>query len=66
MQEGSLSSGSAQSLFQYLPPSATRSILITTQSRDMALKLVEESNIITVEPMDKEQALALYKKKLEI
>lgn len=32
----------------------------------MALKLVEESNIITVEPMDKEQALALYKKKLEI
>ena len=65
-QEGGLSSGSAQPFLQYLPPSATGSILITTRSRDMALKLVEESNIITVEPMDKEQALALCEKKLGI
>jgi len=58
-QEGGLSSGFTQPLFQYLPPSATGSILITTRSRDTALKLVEESKIIAVEPMDEGQAQAL-------
>ena len=65
-QEGGLSSSSAQPLFLYLPLSATGLILITTQSRDVALRIVEEGNIITVEPMDKGQALALCKKKLGI
>jgi tetratricopeptide (TPR) repeat protein len=65
-QEGGLNSDSAQPLFLYLPPSAAGLILITTRSRDMALKMVEEGNIITVEPMDKVQALALCKKKLGI
>jgi hypothetical protein len=65
-QEGGLSSSSAQPLFLYLPLSATGLILIITRSRDIALKVVEEGNIITVEPIDKGQALALYKKKLGI
>ena len=65
-QEGGLSDGSAQPLFLYLPPSVTGLILITTRSRDVALKMVEEGNIIIVEPMDKGQALALCKKKLGI
>ena len=41
-------------------------ILIITQSRDIALKMVEKGNIITVELIDKGQALALCKKKLGI
>ncbi|KAF2184939.1 hypothetical protein K469DRAFT_779558, partial [Zopfia rhizophila CBS 207.26] len=65
-QEGGLSSGSAQPLFQYLLLSATGLVLITTRSRYTALKLVEEGNIITVEPMDKGQAMALCEKKLGI
>ncbi|KAI9761339.1 MAG: hypothetical protein M1840_001963 [Geoglossum simile] len=63
-QEGGLSSGFAQSLLRYLPLSRNGSILITTRSRNMALKLVEESNIIAVEPMDKAHALALFERKL--
>ena len=63
-QEGGLSSGLAQPLLRYLPPSGNGTILITTRSRHMALKLVEESNIVAVEPMDKGQALALFETKL--
>jgi Tetratricopeptide repeat len=63
-QEGDLSSGLAQPLFRYLPPSGNGSILITTRSRNMALKLVEENNIIPVEPMGEGQALALFETKL--
>lgn len=40
------------------------SILVTTRSRDAALKLVEQSNVIAVEPMNKDNALALLEKKL--
>ncbi|OCK72906.1 hypothetical protein K432DRAFT_340927, partial [Lepidopterella palustris CBS 459.81] len=63
-QEGGLSSGSSPPLFQYLPPSENGSVIITTRSRDTALKLVGASDIIAVEPMDKRQALALCEKKL--
>ena len=37
---------------------------MTTRSREIALKLVEQSDIITVEPMDEAHALALFEKKL--
>jgi tetratricopeptide (TPR) repeat protein len=37
---------------------------MTTRSREVALRLVEQSDIIPVEPMDKGHALALFKKKL--
>jgi hypothetical protein len=41
-----------------------RSILITLRSKEAALKLVEESDIFAVEPIDKAHALALFEKKL--
>ena len=59
-----LNSHSTQPLFAYLPPSQNGAILVTTRSRSVALKLVEDNDIITVKPMDKVHALALFEKKL--
>ena len=59
-----LNSHSTKPLFAYLPPSQNGSILVTTRSKSVALKLVEENDIITVKPMDKVHALALFEKKL--
>jgi hypothetical protein len=51
-------------LRDYLPQSQNGSILITSRSKEAALKLVEKSDIIEVEPMDGVHAVALFKKKL--
>ena len=51
-------------IFPYLPQSQNGSILITTRSRSAALGLVEESEIIPVKPMEGEDAVTLFKKKL--
>jgi hypothetical protein len=51
-------------LREYLPHCERGSILVTTRSKEVALKLVEQRDIISVEPMDEAQALALLKKKL--
>jgi hypothetical protein len=48
----------------HLPQSQNGSILITTRTRSVAPKLVEEGDVIAVEPMDKAHALALLEKKL--
>ena len=49
-------------LFHYLPPSRNGSVLITTRSRGAAFKLVE--SVINVDPMNAEQACALFQSKL--
>ncbi|KAI1684365.1 TPR domain protein [Pyrenophora tritici-repentis] len=51
-------------LREYLPHCERGSILVTTRSKEAALKLVEQRDIVNVEPMDETQALALFKKKL--
>ena len=51
-------------LIAYLPRSPNGSILITTRSNGVALKMVEERNIIMVDAMDQDQALALLTKNL--
>lgn len=53
-------------LLAYLPQSQNGSILVTTRTRAAALKLMEESDIIAVLPMEELHALALLKKKLGI
>ncbi|KAF2807030.1 putative kinesin [Mytilinidion resinicola] len=63
-QEGGLNSGIAQPLLRCLPCSGNGTVLVTTRSRDIALKLVGERNIIDVELMDERQALALIETKL--
>jgi hypothetical protein len=51
-------------LREYLPSCERGSILVTTRNKEAARKLVEQRDIISVEPMDEAQALALFKKKL--
>jgi tetratricopeptide (TPR) repeat protein len=58
--------GFTKPLWEYLPQSQHGSVLITTRSRSVARKLVEERDIIVVEPMDKAHAVALFEKKLSI
>jgi hypothetical protein len=53
-----------QPLIAYIPQSQNGSILITTRTKEIALKLVEESDIITVNQMEEAHALALFEKKL--
>ncbi len=49
----------------YLPQSQNGSILVTSRSQAVALKLVEEKDIVAVQPMAPSHALALIEKKLE-
>jgi tetratricopeptide (TPR) repeat protein len=51
-------------LCEYLPHCERGSILITTRNEEAALKLVEQRDIVSVEPMDETEAQALFKKKL--
>ncbi|KAL9580855.1 MAG: hypothetical protein Q9212_004238 [Teloschistes hypoglaucus] len=64
VQRNGIDSGNSQRLSTYLPQSQNGSILITSRSKGIALKLVEEKNIIVVEPMAQSHALALFEKKL--
>ncbi|KAI4254529.1 MAG: hypothetical protein LQ352_003037 [Teloschistes flavicans] len=56
--------GVSQPMSAYLPQSQNGSILITSRNRGIALKLVEENNIIVVEKMAQAHALTLFEKKL--
>jgi hypothetical protein len=53
-------------LREYLPHCEHGSILVTTRSKEAALKLVEQRNIISVEPMDKAEGIALFERKLRV
>ncbi|KAL9616340.1 MAG: hypothetical protein Q9160_008783 [Pyrenula sp. 1 TL-2023] len=54
----------AQPLIDYLPQSRHGSILITTRSRDAARKLVEDGDIVPVEPLETSEGVMLLEKKL--
>ncbi|OCK79661.1 purine and uridine phosphorylase [Lepidopterella palustris CBS 459.81] len=47
----------------YLPQSQNGLVLVTTRNRSVASRLVEESEIIPVKPMDEDDAIILLKKK---
>ena len=51
-------------LSSYLPQCPNGSILMTTRSKNEALKLVEPRNIIAIGPMNRVDALALFENKL--
>ena len=53
-----------QPISAYLPHSQNGSILVTSRSQAAALKLVEEKDIVVVQPMTPAQALTLFEKKL--
>ena len=54
----------SQPLREYLPHCERGSILVTTRNKEAALKLVEQRDIVSVEPMDKAEGIALFTKKL--
>ncbi|KAH8726854.1 hypothetical protein GQ44DRAFT_704911 [Phaeosphaeriaceae sp. PMI808] len=58
------SSGFRQHLSRYLPPSRYGSVLVTSRTKRAAVQVVEDSNIIPIEPMDDAAAHALLHKKL--
>ena len=64
VQGTGVDSGNSLPMSAYLPQSQNGSILITSRNKGVAVKLVEEKNIIVVEPMEKTHALALFEKKL--
>ncbi|KAJ4362274.1 hypothetical protein N0V83_010367 [Neocucurbitaria cava] len=51
-------------LREYLPNCHRGSIVMTTRNREAALKLIEQRDIVAVEPMNKVQAMALLETKL--
>jgi tetratricopeptide (TPR) repeat protein len=63
-QTNAVEADGSQPLLAYLPQSQSGSILITSRTKGAALKLVEESDMIAVEPMEESHAAALFKKKL--
>ncbi|KAF2008302.1 hypothetical protein BU24DRAFT_138403, partial [Aaosphaeria arxii CBS 175.79] len=54
----------ARPLREYLPYCEHGSILVTTRNKEAALQLVEQRNIITLDPMDEAQSLTLLARKL--
>ena len=61
----SSSAGALQhQLSRYLPPTRHGSVLVTSRTRCAAMQLVEDSDIIPIEPMDNAAAHALLHKKL--
>ena len=63
-QEPTSSSGMGETLFGYLPPCDHGSILITTRSEEVALRLVDHPNMIAVKTMSENDGLALLDKEL--
>ena len=53
-----------QPLSAYLPPNQHGAVLITSRSSSVALRLVEEKDLIAVKPMTQQHALALFQRKL--
>jgi tetratricopeptide (TPR) repeat protein len=51
-------------LFDYLPICSHGSVIVTTRSREMAAELVDDIDIVTVQPMAEELALVLLERKL--
>ncbi|KAF1929478.1 uncharacterized protein M421DRAFT_45945, partial [Didymella exigua CBS 183.55] len=51
-------------LSRYLPPSEHGSVLVTSRTRQAAMQVVEDSDIILIKPMDNAAAHALLHKKL--
>ncbi|KAJ5174495.1 P-loop containing nucleoside triphosphate hydrolase protein [Penicillium canariense] len=64
-QGGQQSDGtSGRPLSTYLPISPHGSMIVTSRSRGAAYSIVDDSDVITIEPMDPLQATILFEKKL--
>ncbi|KAJ5971839.1 uncharacterized protein N7479_001757 [Penicillium vulpinum] len=61
----SSTNASTKPLLEYIPRSRNGSIIITSRTREVALKMVYHSDLIEVKPMEKSEALELLQRKLE-
>ncbi|KAJ5917562.1 hypothetical protein N7466_011116 [Penicillium verhagenii] len=57
---------SKKPLLEFLPRSPNGSIIITSRSQEVALKIFDHLDIIKVEPMNKAEALELLQRKLRL
>ncbi|KAJ5718803.1 hypothetical protein N7488_004449, partial [Penicillium malachiteum] len=60
------SNTSTKPLLEFLPRSPNGSIIITSRSQEVALKIVDHQDIIKVEPMNKPEAIELLQRKAEL
>ncbi|THX68824.1 hypothetical protein D6D04_10469 [Aureobasidium pullulans] len=51
-------------LYEYLPTCSQGSVIVTTRNREMASKLVDDVDVVTVEPMGEQIALDLLEKRI--
>jgi len=54
-----------KTLLEYLPQCDHGRVIVTSRNKETAKELVDRKEIVVVEPMEEEQALALLRKKLE-
>ncbi|OQD69321.1 hypothetical protein PENPOL_c002G04935 [Penicillium polonicum] len=60
----SLANASNKPLLEYIPRSQNGSVIITSRSREVALKLVDHKGLVEVNPMERSEALELFQRKL--
>jgi tetratricopeptide (TPR) repeat protein len=65
LKSSSSSKQQKERILDYFPASSHGSVLLTSRTRDAALKVVERSSIISVEQMGAEHAVELMRKKLD-
>ncbi|KAF3010215.1 hypothetical protein E8E15_001317 [Penicillium rubens] len=59
-----LTNASTKPLLEYVPRSGNGSTIITSRTREVALKMVDHKDLIEVQPMERSQALDLLQRKL--
>ncbi|KFA70623.1 hypothetical protein S40285_09275 [Stachybotrys chlorohalonatus IBT 40285] len=62
-QAGEAENTGSRSLLSYIPHCQHGSVLVTSRNRSSASKLVEEADIVEVEPMNVKDAVTLFEKK---
>ncbi|KAJ5826076.1 hypothetical protein N7474_003214 [Penicillium riverlandense] len=63
--KNSLLNASTKPLLEYLPRSLNGFVIITSRTREVALKMVDYKDLIEVKPMERSEALELLQRKLE-
>jgi hypothetical protein len=55
-----------QPLWEFIPQSSNGSIIVTSRTKEVALKIVGYSDLIAIEPMARSEALELLQRKLDL
>ncbi|KAJ5585729.1 hypothetical protein N7450_005516 [Penicillium hetheringtonii] len=66
IQTNNSSNTATRPLLEYLPRTSNSSVIVTSRSKEIALKLADHKDLIEVQPMTKTEAIALLEKKLDL